>query len=237
MPRKKIYTEKEYRGYEIIDWRREQSKKKNVRAFYEKDIEAIYRLGMQALESKELTQPTAYMYTFSFTPEHQDYSISKLMEQISDLYQEPKKGKEVTNQETGEVETKGSRKPENTFKPLYFWCREKSESKTHPLKDKVHYHLMLILDEKKGRIGAARYLFGRLKKKGIIETATVSKDMDAEGFIANGRELKADAKCKLKKEDEFARYMYWFSYLAKVETRLIEIGKRSSGHSVLSKIS
>ncbi len=211
MPRLKIHREDTFKGYEIIDEYRRVSTKKNVREFYTKCLEAIYNLGQHAIAT--MSRPEAFMYTFCFTDDHKDFKISEVIERINDVYNVPKK----------------RRKEKNTFKPLIYWCRELSTNKEHAYKDHVHYHLLCIVDKSKGRIGAARFIIKRLRKQGIIKTASISKDADkSKNYTYQGKSLKDYAIVNLK--SEFPRYMYWFAYLAKVETRHLE-GGRSWGCS------
>jgi len=213
MPRLKIHTQSTFNGYMIIDERRQKSGKKDVRSFYTNSLDKIYQLGKYSIEV--MSKPEAYMYTFCFTEEHKDYSITEVINRIKDTYQTPKKGK--INPLTGE--NKGSRLPKNTFTPLFYWCRELSNHPDHAFVGHEHYHLMLICDTNKGRIGAAKLVIDRLRKKGIIKTANISKDQSEDGvYEYKGKSLKAHARVNLK--EDFARYMYWFSYLAKVETRM-----------------
>lgn len=213
MPRLQIHREATFKGYEIIDECRRNSKKKNVREFYLHSLEKIYELGMHS--KQVMSRPSASLYTFSFTEEHSDYSITEVINRIKDAYQTPKNGK--IDPITGKL--KHSRKQENTFKPLFYWCRELSHHPDHPLKGHIHYHLMVILCRSKGRIGAAKVVIDRLRKKGIIKTANISKDND-ESTMYGEDEKKQKALAFVLIKKDFARYMYWFAYLAKVETRM-----------------
>lgn len=213
MARLRIYRESTFNGYEIIDECRRNSKKKNVREFYLHSLEKIYALGMYS--QQVMSRPRAFHYTFSFTEKHSDYSITEVINRIKDAYEIPKKGK--IDPVTGKL--KHSRKQENTFKPLFYWCRELSHHPDHPLKGHIHYHLMLILCRSKGQIGAAKVVIDQLRKDGIIKTANISKDNDESTMYGEeGKKRKAFASVLIKKD--FARYMYWFSYIAKVETRM-----------------
>lgn len=213
MARLQIYREATFKGYEIIDECRRNSKKKNVREFYLHSLERIYEIGMYS--KQVMSRPSASLYTFSFTEKHSDYSITEVINRIKDAYEIPKKGK--IDPVTGKL--KHSRKQENTFKPLFYWCRELSHHPDHPLKGHIHYHLMVILCRSKGRIGAAKVVIDRLRKKGIIKTANISKDNDESTMYGEeGKKRKAFASVCIK--DDFAEFMYWFAYLAKVETRM-----------------
>lgn len=200
-------------GYEILDIRRRKTKPRKVTAFYEEMLEAVLELGRHA--TRTMKRPQLYMYTFRFSEAFKNYPIDEVLDRIRRTYTRPKKGKITA---TGTYI--GRRQPEYCHQPLMMWCRELSTHPDHEYSGHEHYHLLIIVDRQKGRIGAAKHVIKRLRiDDGIIEKDYISK-------ISNSVK---HACTELKKD--FSDYMYRASYICKVDTKMT--GRRNWSKSQL----
>lgn len=138
-----------------------------------------------------------------------------------------------------------SRQSDNTFKPLLLWACENDPDYTYWDEEGIlrhgegdHYHVAVILDERKATAQSLHTLRTKFLRMGLVKDMAVIPTKD------NGEDRTQPPKSayerygmELKTATGRADYIFWLSYICKVRTKesFIGTGQRVWDGSRLSK--
>ena len=207
------------------DKRRRRGK---VTSFYRSMLDGLFKLISYARDGSGFVRPVGLMLSFAFTDEFQSYPISKVMAKIWSSFSKSK----LPKFDRSGNRLRHGRSEVNTFKPEYLWCKETKylDAKSSEFRESLtreeqewhlranqdecpipypHYHVAMILDDKKGCWQSIKHVLDGLVEVGIIR----------KGFHFSENNTTGVKTLSLKDDAGFEQFFYRAAYLAKSDTK------------------